>query len=103
MSYQIPKELELPKTISTSLTSKKPSAKLRQLKIDDNFVLRYEGIKTGGIEFEAKGKTLKEATTDMWKQLKRYDLLPLQPSPQTTKTTKASRESQNTKGVRAIS
>ena len=67
---KLPKGLELPKTISTSLTSNKPSAELKQLKIDDNFILRYVGIRTGGIEFEARGKTLEKATTEMWKQLR---------------------------------
>ena len=71
-----PKGVSLPETISTNLVDKKPSAKLKQFKIGDNFVNRYEGIKTGGSQFETMGKTQAEADQKMITNLQRYKILP---------------------------
>ena len=67
----------LPETIYTgiSMTGKgKPDSRLRQLEINGQVVLRYEGIKSGGIIFQEEGKNLEEATKKMEQVLKRYNI-----------------------------
>ena len=65
----------LPKFIHSSLVGTKPSAQLSHFKMDDNIIIRYKGIKSGGIQYEARGKTFDEAAIKMWAIIKKHNLL----------------------------
>lgn len=64
----------LPEKITMGISfgkKSKPDTQLRFVgKINGEETIRYEGIKSGGIVFQAKGKTIEEAIIKMQEQLK---------------------------------